>query len=106
MAKQRGKKTGSIVKKSVKHSRKRATKTSIKQAAKKTREKPRKVTGTVLRIVHGKPTDQRLSAEDAFNDPSQAAEQVLYAERHGSKEELKLVRLAYRQYQKKRFRSK
>ena len=68
--------------------------------------KQRKVTGTVLRIMNGQPTDERLSAEEAFGDPQQAVEQVLYAERHGSKEELRLVRLAYRQYQGKRFRTK
>ena len=104
MAKQ-GKKAGSEVKKSVKLPSKRATKAPARKT-KKGPEKPRKVTGNVLKIVDGKPTDQRLSAEEAFNDPQQAIEQVLYAERHGSKEELRIVRLAYRQYQKKRFRSK
>ena len=57
-------------------------------------------------IVNGKPTEKKLSAQEAFSDPEQAIEQVLYAERHGSREELKLVRLGYRQYQQKRFRSK
>jgi len=85
----------------VKPSRKKAARNP-----KKAPEKPRKVTGTVLRIVNGKPTDKKLSAEEAFSNPEQAVEQVLYAERHGSREELKLVRLAYRQYQQKRFRSK
>ena len=85
----------------VKRSRKKAA-----RSPKKAPEKPRKVTGTVLKIVNGKPTEKRLSAQDAFSDPAQAMEQVLYAERHGSREELRLVRLAYRQYQQKRFRSK
>ena len=85
----------------VKPSRKKAARSS-----KKALEKPRKVTGTVLKIVNGKPTEKRLSAQDAFSNPEQAMEQVLYAERHGSREELKLVRLAYSQYQQKRFRSK
>jgi hypothetical protein len=68
--------------------------------------KQRKVTGTVLRIVNGRPTDEKLSAEEAFGDPQQAVAQVLYAERHGSKKELRLVRMAFRQYQSKRFRLK
>lgn len=89
----------------VKRSRKKAARTPAR-SPKKAPEKPRKVTGTVLKIVNGKPTDKKLSAEDAFSDPAQAMEQVLYAERHGSREELRLVRLAYRQYQQKRFRSK
>jgi hypothetical protein len=55
------------------------------------------VTGTVLSIVSGRPTNERLSAEEAFGDPRQAVEQVLYAERHGSRDELRLVRLAFRQ---------
>jgi len=89
----------------VKRPRKRATKTPAR-SPKKAPERPRKVTGTVLKIVNGKPTEERLSAQEAFSDPAQAIEQVLYAERHGSREELKLVRLGYRQYQQKRFRSK
>ena len=103
MTKQR-KRTKSTAKTPVKHLTKKATKAPAKPA-KNDRKKPRKVTGTVRKIVNGKPTDEMLTAEEAFNDSQQAVEQVLYAERHGSKEELRLVRLAYRQYQKKRFRS-
>lgn len=94
-------------------SKTKASKRITKQSRKKTRTAPakkapklRKVTGTVLRIVNGRPTDERLSAAEAFEDPQQADEQVLYAERHGSREELRLVRLAFRQYQGKRFRTK
>ena len=72
----------------------------------KQESKAKKVTGTVLRIVNGKPTREKLSAEKAFGDLEQAREQVLYAERHGSQEEKRLVRLAYRQYQNMRFRAK
>lgn len=89
----------------VKRPRRRATKT-FARSPKKAPERPRKVTGKVLKIVNGKPTEKKLSAQEAFSDPAQAMEQVLYAERHGSREELRLVRLAYRQYQQKRFRSK
>ena len=95
----------SVTKKPAKRPRKKATQHGTSRA-RGTPEKPRKVTGRVLKIVHGKPTEKRLSAQEAFSDSEQAIEQVLYAERHGSREELKLVRLAYRQYQQKRFRSK
>ena len=66
----------------------------------------KKVTGTVLKIVNGKPTDEKLSAEKAFSDLGQARAQVLYVERHGTREEKQLVRLAFRQYQGIRFRGK
>ena len=86
-------------------STKKAVKTSVRRP-KKAPSKMKKVTGTVLKIVNGRPTNTRISAEKAFGDPEQAVEQVLYAERHGSREEKRLVRLAYRQYQNKRYRSK
>jgi hypothetical protein len=72
----------------------------------KQESKAKKITGTVLKIVNGKPTKEKLSAEKAFGDLAQAREQVLYAERHGSQEEKRLVRLAFRQYQNMRFRAK
>ena len=69
-------------------------------------QKQPKVAGTVLKIVQGQLTNERISAEAAFSDPEQAVEQMLYAERHATREKLKVVRLAYRQYQGKRFRAK
>jgi hypothetical protein len=66
----------------------------------------KKVTGTVLKVVNGKPTDERLSAEKAFSDLDQARAQVLYVEKYGSREEKRLARLAFRQYQGMRFRGK
>jgi hypothetical protein len=66
----------------------------------------KKVAGTVLKIVNGKPTDKKLSAEKAFRDPEQAREQALYVEKYGTREEKRLVRLAFRQYQGMRFRGK
>jgi hypothetical protein len=72
----------------------------------KKESKAKKVTGMVLKIVNGKPTNEKLTAEKAFSDLAQAREQVLYAERYGSLEEKRLVRLAFRQHQKKRFRTK
>jgi hypothetical protein len=70
------------------------------------RPSAKKVTGTVLKIVNGKPTNERLTAEKAFSDLAQAREQVLYVEKNGSGEEKRLVRLAFRQYQNMRFRAR
>ena len=70
----------------------------------KSKASAKKVSGTVLKIVDGKPTNERLTAEKAFSDLAQAREQVLYVEKHGSREEKRLVRLAFRQYQNMRFR--
>jgi hypothetical protein len=50
----------------------------------KKESKAKKIAGTVLKIVNGKPTKEKLSAVKAFGDLEQAREQVLYAERHGS----------------------
>lgn len=66
----------------------------------------KRVTGTVLKIVNGKTTDEKLSAERAFGDLEQARAQVLYVEKYGSRDEKRLVRLAFRQYQGIRFRQK
>jgi hypothetical protein len=88
--------------------KKAVSKKRAKPASARFPEKARakKVTGTVLRIVNGKPTDEWLSAEKAFRDLEQARAQVLYVEKHGSTEEKRLVRLAFRQYQGMRFRQK
>jgi hypothetical protein len=93
------------VKPAIKQSKKIARKPPGKRLT-KIASKQRKVTGNVLKIISGKTTNERLSAEEAFSDPQQAVEQVLYAERHGSKDELRLIRLAFRQYQGRRFRLK
>jgi hypothetical protein len=87
---------------------KRALKANKKPAKRQSKQesKAKKITGTVLRIVNGRPTKEKLAAEKAFADLAQAREQVLYAERHGSQEEKRLVRLAFRQYQNMRFRAK
>ncbi len=66
----------------------------------------KKVTGTVLKIINGKPSNIKLDAAEAFSDIDQARAQVLYVERHGTAEEKRLVRLAFRQYQGMKFRSK
>jgi hypothetical protein len=88
----------------------KATKEKILRHGPKTARTPKKelkakkVGGIVFKIANGKPTNEKLAAEKAFGDLAQAREQVLYAERHGSIEEKRLVRLAFRQYQNKRFR--
>ena len=105
MAKKPKRANARTAKKSIRQPKK-AVRISARRSNKKVPSKPKKVTGTVLKIVGGRPTTQRLSAEEAFSDPQQAVEQVLYAERHGSGEEKRLVRLAYRQYQSKQFKLK
>jgi hypothetical protein len=86
----------------------KARKTVAKKRAKPVRSPKKadakKITGTVLKIVNGKPTSEKLSAEKAFGDIDQARAQVLYAEKHGSREETRIVRLAFRQYQGVGFR--
>lgn len=87
--------------------KKSATRTGKPSSQRQERQpKAKKVTGTVLKIVNGKPTNERLEAEKAFSDLAQAREQVLYVDKHGSGEEKRLVRLAFRQYQNMRFRTK
>jgi hypothetical protein len=84
---------------------KTATRGSETARRSKKESKAKKVAGTVFKIVNGKPTSVKLTAEAAFSDLAQARDQVLYVERHGSIEEKRLVRLAFRQYQNKRFRA-
>lgn len=84
---------------------KRPAKKVAKPATRKTKaSKARRISGTVNRIVKGKHTDETLSAEQAFGDPEQAVAQVEWAEANGTKEMIRLTRLAYRQYQGKRYR--
>ena len=63
-----------------------------------------KVSGSVFLIEKGKQTQKVVDAEQAFSDLEQAKAQVLYFEKKGSAAEKKLARLAYRQWQGKRFR--
>jgi len=85
---------------------KRPAKKVAKPATRETKTgKARRITGTVNRIVKGKHTDEKLIAEQAFSDPEQAAAQVEWAEANGTREMIRLTRLAYRQYQGKRYRA-
>jgi hypothetical protein len=68
--------------------------------------KVRKITGRVRKVITGRQTSEILTAEQAFSDPAQTREQVLFTERHGTREEMRLARLAYRQWQVKRLRKR
>ena len=63
-----------------------------------------KVAGSVFWIEKGKLTQKVVDAERAFSDLEQAKAQVIYFEKKGSAAERKLARLAFRQWQGKRFR--
>jgi hypothetical protein len=63
-----------------------------------------KISGSVFWIEKGKQTEKVVDAEQAFSDFEQAKAQVLYFEKKWSVAEKKLGRLAYRQWQGKRFR--
>ena len=64
-----------------------------------------KIVGSVYWIEKGKPTTKVVTAAQAFGDPAQAEQQVLYFDRQGSATEKKLARLGYRQFQGKRYRT-
>jgi len=73
---------------SKKQTKRKAPKRSAEKVAKPVRKMPmasaaRRITGTVSRIVGGRQTSSRLSAEQAFSDPEQAAAQVRWAEANG-----------------------
>ena len=65
----------------------------------------KKIVGKVPWIEKGKQTSRIVDAKEAFGDPAQAVQQILYAEASGDGEQRRLVRLAYRQYQGKRYRA-
>jgi hypothetical protein len=101
------------MKKPKKTSKKQPKKTAPKRPARKVARPAKKtpkasrarlITGNVSQIVGGRQTNKTLSAEQAFGDPEQAAAQVKWAESNGTKEMIRLTRLAYRQYQGKRYR--
>lgn len=65
---------------------------------------PKQIAGNVYWIENGKQTSRLVDVAEAFNDADQAKAQISYIERSGDKQQLRLSRLAYRQYQGKRFR--
>ena len=65
---------------------------------------PKQIAGNVHWIENGKQTSRVVDVEEAFTDRDQARSQIQFAEASGDKEQIRLVRLAYRQFQGMRYR--
>ena len=65
---------------------------------------PKQIVGNVHWIENGRQTNRLVDVQEAFSDLAQARDQVLFAEASGDREQIRLVRLAYRQSQGMRFR--
>jgi hypothetical protein len=65
---------------------------------------PKQIVGSVYWIENGKQTDRVVDAKEAFTDTDQAKAQVLSAAASGNKKWIKLVRLAFQQFQGMRYR--
>jgi hypothetical protein len=65
---------------------------------------PDQIAGNVYWIQDGSLTNRTVDVREAFTDPDQAKAQVLNAEASGNQKWIKLVRLAYRQFQGMRYR--
>ena len=65
---------------------------------------PKQIVGNVHWIENRKQTSRLVDVQEAFSDPAQARDQVLFAEASGDREQTRLVRLAYRQFQGMRYR--
>lgn len=65
---------------------------------------PKKIGGNVYWIENGQQTIKVVDAEAAFSNPDQARSQIQFAEASGDKKQIRLVRLAYRQFQGMRYR--
>ena len=63
------------------------------------------IVGNVYWIEKGVQTTKLVDAKVAFGDPDQAKAQVQFAEASGDKKQIRLTRLAFRQYQGMRFRN-
>jgi len=66
---------------------------------------PSQIAGNVYWIQDGRLTNRTVDVRKAFTDPDQAKAQVLNAEASGNQKWIKLVRLAYRQFQGMRYRA-
>ena len=64
----------------------------------------KQIAGNVHWIENGKQTNRLVDVQEAFSALDQAKAQVLFAEASGIKEQIRLVRLAYRQFQGMRYR--
>jgi hypothetical protein len=65
---------------------------------------PKQIVGNVHWIENGKQTSRLVDVSAAFSDLDQAIAQVLFAEASGDKREIRLVRMAFRQFQGMRYR--
>ncbi len=65
---------------------------------------PKQIVGNVHWIENGKQTSRLVDVSAAFSDLDQATAQVLFAEASGDKGEIRLVRMAFRQFQGMRYR--
>ena len=65
---------------------------------------PKQIVGNVHWIENGKQTSRLVDVKEAFTDGDQARSQIQFAEASGDKEQIRLVRLAYRQFQGMRYR--
>ena len=65
---------------------------------------PRQIAGSVYWIENGRQTSKVVDVQEALTDSDQAKAQILYAESSGDKRQLRLARLAYRQFLGKRYR--
>jgi len=65
---------------------------------------PKQIAGSVYWIENGKQTTRVVDVKEAFSDPDQAKAQIVYAESSGDRRQLRLSRLAFRQFQGKRYR--
>ena len=65
---------------------------------------PKQIVGSVHWIENGRQTNRLVDVREAFGDLDQARSQVQFAEASGDKKEIRLVRLAYRQFQGMRYR--
>ena len=64
----------------------------------------KQIAGNVYWIENGRQTSRLVDVREAFSDPDQAVAQVLFAEASVDKKQIRLVRLAYRQFQGMRYR--
>ena len=65
---------------------------------------PKQIVGNVHWIENGKQTSKVVDVKEAFTDGDQARSQIQFAEVSGDKEQIRLVRMAFRQFQGMRFR--
>jgi hypothetical protein len=65
---------------------------------------PKKIGGNVYWIEDRQRTIRVVDAEAAFSDLNQAKAQVLFSESSGDKRQIRLARLAFRQFQGMRYR--